>query len=507
MIFRLENQELNSYLVCEIEAHDQVDPVSMQMLTNNSKITGLAPLLFTQMDDKKYVKYNISSKITAEMYLQGVVTRKKLLNLLSGIVAGMASVDGYMIDLGAVILDSRYIFVDNKTGETNLICLPFVSRPFESDDFQRFLRDMISILQFNTDENCDYVAKLLNYLNGSDQISLSDFKNLIITLSNEAGEAPVHAAAPVRKEVPAAKVSGTGVIVGVPSNPKASEASRAQSSAPQASREVPPAKSAAAPVQNSAPQVPVSTDPSEKKISLFYVMMHYSKENMAKYKAQKNDPAFQKQPKEKKVKEKKNGSMKKNATELYDIPGVDRVDTITGISSEVEAPAPKAEKAAAAVISSGNVVAASANKAAQSAQPRQSASTSSSANFGETTVLGAYSSGAGETTVLSSSYNNATKSCVLIRRKTRERVVINKPSFRVGKERSCVDYFIGDNAAISRSHATIAQKQGDFYLSDTNSTNHTYLNGRMLVGSEEVKLAFGDVVSFADDEFDVEITG
>ena len=506
MIFRLENQELNSYLVCEIEAHDQVDPVSMQMLTNNSKITGLAPLLFTQMDDKKYVKYNISSKITAEMYLQGVVTRKKLLNLLSGILAGMASVDEYMIDLGAVILDPRYIFVDNKTGETNLICLPFVSRPFESDDFQGFLRDMISILQFNTDENCDYVAKLLTYLNGADQISLSDFKNLIITLSNETGEAPVRAAAPARKEVPAAKVSGTGVIVGVPSTPKTPEASKAQPAASRPSREVPPAKSEAAPAQGSAPQAAVSSDPSEKKIGLFYVLMHYSKDNMAKYKAQKNDPAFQKQPKEKKVKEKKNGSMKKNSTELFDIPGVDRADTITGISSEAEIPAPRAEKAAAAPVSGGNVVAASVNKAVQNAQPKQEASTSSSANFGETTVLGVYSS-AGETTVLSGGYNNAVKSCVLVRRKNRERVVINKPSFRIGKERSCVDYFIGDNAAISRSHSTINQKQGDYYLSDTNSTNHTYLNGRMLISSEEVKLASGDVIAFADDEFDVEITG
>jgi len=504
MIFRLENQELNSYLVCEIEAHDQIDPVSMQMLTNNSKITGLAPLLFTQMDEKKYVKYNISSKVTAEIYLQGVVTRKKLLNLLNGILTGMASVDGYMIDMGSLILDSRYIFVDNKTGETNLICLPFVSRPFVSDDFQRFLRDMISMLQFDTNENCDYVAKLLNYLNASDQISLSDFKSLINVLSNETGEAPSKVAAPVKKEAPAAKVSGTGVIVGIPSTPKSQETSKAQVSVPQPSREVPASKAVAASPQNNAAPAITPSDPAKKKISLFYVLMHYSKDNMAQYKAQKNDPSFQKQPKEKKVKEKKKGGMKKNSTELFDIPGVDRVDTIVGISSEPVAAAPKPENPVVSSASGSNVAAA-AKKTVESVQPKATVDAAPSANFGETTVLGAYN--AGETTVLSGGYNNAAKACVLIRRKTRERVVVNKPSFRVGKERSYVDYFIGDNAAISRSHSTINQKQGDFYLSDTNSTNHTYLNGRMLVGSEEVKLASGDVVAFADDEFDVEITG
>lgn len=502
MIFRLENQELNSYLVCEIEAHDQIDPVSMQMLTNNSKIPGLAPLLFTQMDDKKYVKYNISTQITAEMYLQGVVTRKKLLNLLNGIVTGMTSVDGYMIDLGAVILDSRYIFVDNKTGETHLICLPFVCRSFESDDFQKFLRDMISMLQFDTDENCDYVAKLLTHLNASDQISLSDFKNFINILSNETGAAPAKAVA--RKEASSAKVSGTGVIVGVPPVPQPQAASRAQTSAAAPSREVPASKSAPASAQSVAPQA-VSSDPAEKKISLFYVMMHYSKENMAKYKAQKNDPAFQKQPKEKKVKEKKKGNMKKNSTELFDIPGVDRVDTITVVPNELADPAPKADKVVASSVSGSGSVSAPSVKTYETSQAKQPAASASSANFGETTVLGAFN--AGETTVLSGGYGTATKACVLIRRKTRERVVINKPSFRIGKERSCVDLFIGDNAAISRSHATINQKQGDFYLADTNSTNHTYLNGRMLISSDEVKLASGDLISFADDEFDVEITG
>ncbi|MBR5349044.1 MAG: FHA domain-containing protein [Lachnospiraceae bacterium] len=359
------------------------------------------------------------------------------------------------------------------------------------------------MLQFDTDENCDYVAKLLTHLNASDQISLSEFKNFINILSNETGVAPAKAVA--RKEASSARSSGTGVIVGVPPVPQPQAASRTQASAAASSREVPPSKTAPAAAQNAASQTAIPSDPGEKPISLFYVLMHYSKDNMAKYKAQKNDPAFQKQPKEKKVKEKKKGNMKKNSTELYDIPGVDRVDTISVVPNEMAEPAPGSAKATVSSTSASGTVSAPAVKTYETSQAKQPAASASSANFGETTVLGAFN--AGETTVLSGGYGTATKACVLIRRKTRERVVINKPSFRIGKERSCVDLFIGDNAAISRSHATINQKQGDFYLADTNSTNHTYLNGRMLISSDEVKLASGDVISFADDEFDVEITG
>ena len=38
-------------------------------------------------------------------------------------------------------------------------------------------------------------------------------------------------------------------------------------------------------------------------------------------------------------------------------------------------------------------------------------------------------------------------------------------------------YFIGDNTAVSRSHANIITREGRCFILDTNSTNHTYVNG------------------------------
>ena len=90
----------------------------------------------------------------------------------------------------------------------------------------------------------------------------------------------------------------------------------------------------------------------------------------------------------------------------------------------------------------------------------------------------------------------------IVRKKNNEDIVINKPRFRIGKEKSYVDYFIGDNSAISRSHADIINKEGAFFIIDLNSTNYTYINGTMVKSGDEVPLENGDVIGLANEEFE-----
>ena len=122
------------------------------------------------------------------------------------------------------------------------------------------------------------------------------------------------------------------------------------------------------------------------------------------------------------------------------------------------------------------------------------------ASFGETTVLGGAASG--ETTVLGVGTPAAPVQPYLLRVKNNERIPINKPSFRIGKERSFVDYFIADNTAISRSHANILNRDGEYYIVDTNSTNHTYVNGVMIRSNVETKLTHGAKITLANESFE-----
>ncbi|MEG2928205.1 MAG: FHA domain-containing protein [Oscillospiraceae bacterium] len=82
-----------------------------------------------------------------------------------------------------------------------------------------------------------------------------------------------------------------------------------------------------------------------------------------------------------------------------------------------------------------------------------------------------------------------------------EIISINKSVFRIGKERSCVDFFVSNNNAISRSHADIITREQRYYVTDLNSKNHTYINGKIVPINCEIEIFNGDKLKFANEEF------
>lgn len=117
---------------------------------------------------------------------------------------------------------------------------------------------------------------------------------------------------------------------------------------------------------------------------------------------------------------------------------------------------------------------------------------------GRTTVL---TDMPGGTTVLGYNEEPEISYPYLIREKTGEKIVINKPSFRLGKEKQYCDYFLSDNSAISRSHADIIERKGRYFVMDRNSTNHTYVDGRVIRPEQEVELFDGTALRLANENF------
>lgn len=101
-----------------------------------------------------------------------------------------------------------------------------------------------------------------------------------------------------------------------------------------------------------------------------------------------------------------------------------------------------------------------------------------------------------ETTLLSASVRLP----FLIRKNTNEKILINRDVFKMGKEKSYVDYYV-ENDAVSRSHADIIRKKDSFFMIDQNSLNHTFLEGRKLPPKQYVKLESGQSFALADEEF------
>ena len=104
MNFSFENQGTHTYLVYTVGEDDVIDSMSLGMLTNN-KINGLAHTLFTQMDATKYVKYDVSAKISVKQFFAGRVNKKRLIGVFNGIVDAMLSAEDYMIDVNSILLE------------------------------------------------------------------------------------------------------------------------------------------------------------------------------------------------------------------------------------------------------------------------------------------------------------------------------------------------------------------------------------------------------------------
>lgn len=554
MSFTYENQGNNTYLVYKIGASDNVDTMSLGMITNN-KIDGIVPTLFTQSDTDRFIKYNISAKVSAKEFLSGVVNKKRLLGVFISVLKAIKSTEEYMIDARSLLIDLEHIYVDVSKCDAMLVCLPLV-RQNESVNIPMFFKQIMFSTQFDQNENCDYVAQIINYLNSTPVFSVDAFEKLLMDIDADnlniaaskavAGQQkPVQPQSQSQSQQPKPmqpamnQLKNTQVQTNMPSQGKMQSQRETQS----ANNVVQPNQVNFA-VPNMNPQnqnrinnnVQMGTNisgtyvetTSEKQMSMFGLLTHYSKENKQIYERQKAQRKAQKEAE-------KNGAAMpsqnvKASNASFAIPGQppqpaqaqpqnvmpqqpqqqfvqpQRQFTQSNQPQHQFAqpqPMPQAQQKPAQQVQPQPVQNQNANTGMTgnpSVPPQILENMTKAGNFGETTVLGVGSE-AGETTVLGASQAQIIKP-YLLRIKNNERIELNKPVFRIGKERSYVDYFVSDNTAVSRSHANIINKDNEFYIVDTNSTNHTYVNGSMIQSNVETKIEHGTKIRLANEDFE-----
>ena len=78
-----------------------------------------------------------------------------------------------------------------------------------------------------------------------------------------------------------------------------------------------------------------------------------------------------------------------------------------------------------------------------------------------------------------------------------ESIEITEFPFFIGKIKKNVDYCL-DNNAVSRYHAKLTCDQGQFFITDLNSTNGTFLNKEALKTYQRKEVAIGDEIAFAN---------
>lgn len=98
-----------------------------------------------------------------------------------------------------------------------------------------------------------------------------------------------------------------------------------------------------------------------------------------------------------------------------------------------------------------------------------------------------------ETTVLSMDQNSSQAASqmppkgLLYFVQTQQSVTIEKDEFKIGKNAGMVDYVISNDTSVSRQHAVIQRKNGQFFVTDLGSTNGTFVNEKRISGTVQLQ--------------------
>lgn len=459
--FDIENNDINVNLVYKLEEGEKLDMVALEMIQHN-KIKGLLDMVYTQNNNDKLLKYNITSKITLEKILERNINKDTIIKSFINIIDTIILSEDYMLEQNAFIMDSSKIYVNIGTYDIGLIYIP-VKNDNKEVSLEKFFKSIIFTSKFDQSENCDYVARIISHLNAP-VFSLNDFKVFLYELIGESRKETIDVQKKINnyivqndieKEVKTT-VDVFADNVGLSSNITEST-------------------------------IDTIKPPTQDKVNIPFVT-NMAVKQQKEVKNVKKGGLFGGFGKKNKV---QNDVLKKNnnkaESKKYAIPN----NNISNIS-----------------VADNNILEKSMSVNNNVNVQTNAIKTDKSMSFGETTVLNQNSMG--ETTILSSNMKNSSqlsdvKKAYLIRKKNGERIFIDKEVFRIGKEKSYVDYFISDNAAISRSHVEIIRKVNEFYIKDTNSKNHTYVNGIIILSDTEVSLESGYKICLADEEFIFEI--
>lgn len=485
MKFIKENSGTNTFLTYEVPVDRELDRMCLGTLSNN-RIPGYLPVSFTQMDDTMYVRYNITSKISVEELFQGTVSKKKMLSILKGVVNALMASDEYIfLEQSSILLDRRYVFMDVANCETFVVCLPLEDESAGEVNARVFLKGLVTD-QTPEEGDDEYITVLLRYMNKSPKLYLPEFRELLDQLS--ASQPVVRT---VIREVPPAdpvtppSASPVKPFVEKPAVPGSDQNRSAVSGGG--------AKSGKG-MDNKKIADAFGPGKFGWKDSKKEVPEEAGKKGFMGLFGGKKDEKGSTPDKPVKKPDASKGPTKVGGG---NVPGTVGAVNIPRKPGTGNAPIPQVEnksKTASNVIGNQPAVCGQRTENTQAAQ--QQAVPNNGGDFPGTVVLIPEKEG---TTLL----EQHTPYLVYLR--TKEKIQVRGPVFKIGKERTQVDYTIVGNSAVSRSHAKITVRGSEYLLEDTNSKNFTYLNGMKLTSGVPVRIKSGDKLTFANEEFEFTI--
>lgn len=554
--FKVRNIGSEKYLSYVLDDDCDFDEELLDYLEDN-KIGELIDIIYEEDDENDYFTYNITDRVTVDTLFKDKVNAEKLLGVIRGIATSIVNLRDLGIPISYIILHRGFTYVNPVTYDVKLICLPVESGASMNAEFRHFAKNLIVNAQYDTTEDCNYIAKVLNLLN-VEKFTIRAFAGELTELMESAGmdveeafvdldggiEVSQSANAvvdegngiddlPEFKDVAFDEEDDDGLDMYEEEPTEANTIFKdldldAEEPYDGETETLTSGESVAAGV--GSVNMDAFDDSALEELKIDDTLEEYPDDEVASEEEAAAEPELDLEdiiPEIKPVKiQPKVEEIAHTAEGVTEVAPVAETEDKPVLidTTEIDAlidhpPVMKSIKINRAKIiqravneleddkienPTENIIASGLDADAEPETNMDPATIPEAGNDDET----------GSTVELTAGMNvvpdteddnkasNAPKAMpYIVRVNTGERVMINKAVFKIGKANRGVDFTISGNGAVSRVHAIIYQREDGCYLKDNKTTNSTYVNGQKLAENQEVLLKNDSEIVLGDEDF------
>lgn len=452
--FNYEEQEGKKYLIYNKKPEEKIDPVTMEMMSNN-QIGSLLSFESIQIDGALTLKYNVTGLESLKDYFSGVVGKTKLLNVMEGIIEAFLEAEDYFLDLSSYVLEEEYIYIQPDTAKVFMVILPFVREEMKPESF---LKKLLLEVHYDQSEDCSYVAGLINLFSGKEGTSLFWLQEQLLRFKEKKPNIkPREKKEEIRQQIPS------------PLQPMEDEPAQIY---PYLEKE----RDKKVPFPESDMKKEEPAVETEKKKKGFF----WKKEEKPEKQKPEKKGFFWK--KSKKDEGKETDTEKGFPFAGLNIPGSEvqnwKQESPGEIYKPQETPIP-------------------------AQRVHMELKDAEVQDFGPTEFMDDTSE---ETLFLDKAQNGPQPKMVLYRLSTQEVFEIQGDMVRIGRNPAISEICISGNRGIGRIHAILYVRKGQVGIADNDSKNKTYINGEQLNPGDDLRiLSPGDKIQLADEELEFRI--
>lgn len=590
---RVRSFEKECFLTYDIDNEASLDEELLDFIEDDEP-KGIVPVIFEEGDEFDTFSYNVTDKIHLSELSMQEVNAEIVLRVLRSLVLTLIDMAEYRIPLSYLVLHRNYIYVDSDY-RIEFICIPLEDMQ-EEVDINGFLRGYLANIRYDLSENCDYVAKLLTYVNNTAMFNMRNLVALVQELLDDMGiEIPEEDSAEIYVDYQevmdnAEELEAVGdqedmvdqMVEEKPADEAVEDEMIQDEEIAAEESEIEEEESEAEPVEEwedtlsgeEAGQAEENNSQEEAFEADFEA--DFDETVLSEEEDVPEEPAIPEEEDileetvipdeedileetvipdeedeflEDDVEEDESGETEAGEFEVEEPEEIENEEleaeeseedsaaeeeqeklikkpifktkeaSVTGVVIEDELGEFLAEKERedqlaqheetglkikksikvnrASIVKNTQEELKAEEEEAKAEDVKEGEAEEKEEEAAGTSILSQTLSGAG---ILKSS-SVPKVNPYLIRTNTKERIMITKQNFKIGKASMGVDYTVKGNSAVSRTHAIITNKDGDYYIKDNKSTNHTYVNNKMVADGEGELLTHDCKIVLGDEEF------